>query len=88
MHGAVSLRFGDDKLFIGPKHNIYTFSLFYLVFLIWHYQLSVKFVMWIVKQKIENKQNHSLHIGTDDSTFGSAVRTSDTVINVLCLLQQ
>ena len=32
-------------------------SLFYLVYLIWYYYLSVKFVMWIVKQKIENKIN-------------------------------
>ena len=46
-----------DKLFIGPKHNIYTFSWFYLVALIWYYYLSVNFVMWIVQQKIENKWN-------------------------------
>ena len=26
-------------------------------YLIWNFYLSVKFVMWIVKQKIENKQN-------------------------------
>ena len=32
-------------------------SWFYLVYLIWYYYLSVKFVMWIVKQKIENKRN-------------------------------
>ena len=30
---------------------------FYLVYLIWYYYLSGKFVMWIVKQKIENKLN-------------------------------
>ena len=50
-------KLGDDKLFIGPKHNIYAFSWFYLVYLIWYYYLCVKFAMWIVKQKIENKQN-------------------------------
>ena len=27
------------------------------IWLIWYYFLSVKFVMWIVKQKIENKRN-------------------------------
>ena len=32
-------------------------SWFYLVYLIWYYYLLVTFVMWIVKQKIENKQN-------------------------------
>ena len=32
-------------------------SWFYLVYLIWYYYLSVKFVMWIVKMKIENKRN-------------------------------
>ena len=25
--------------------------------MIWYYYLSVKFVIWIVKQKIENKRN-------------------------------
>ena len=32
-------------------------SWFYLICLIRYYYLSVKFVMWIVKQKIENKRN-------------------------------
>ena len=32
-------------------------SWFYLVYLIWYYYLSVNFVVWIVKQKIENKWN-------------------------------
>ena len=32
-------------------------SWFYLVCLIWYYYFYVKFVMWIVKQKIENKRN-------------------------------
>ena len=49
----VSLSLSDDKLFIGPKHNIYAFSWFYLVNFIWCYNLSVKFVMLIVKRKIE-----------------------------------
>ena len=30
-------------------------SWFYLIYLIWYYNLSVKFLMWIVKQKIEEK---------------------------------
>ena len=34
-------KLGDDKLFIGPKHNIYAFSWFYLVYLIWYYYLFV-----------------------------------------------
>ena len=32
-----SLHLGDNKLFIGLKHNIYTFSWFYLVNLIWDF---------------------------------------------------
>ena len=59
MPWAVSLSLGDDKLFFRPKHNIY--ALFVILFglfdLIWYYYLSVKFVMWILKQKIENKRN-------------------------------
>ena len=43
-------------------------SWFYLVYLIWYYYLSVKFVIWIVKQKIENKQNlFKKAMGIDDS---------------------
>ena len=53
MPWAVSLSLGDDKLFFGPKHNIY--ALFMILFGL--FDLSVKFVMWIVKQKIENKRN-------------------------------
>ena len=56
MPQATSLCLGDNKLFIGPKHNIYALSYYYLVYLIWCHYLSVKFVMWIVKQKIEDKQ--------------------------------
>ena len=53
----MSLSLGDDKLFFGPKHNIYAlfmilFGLFDLILL-----FDVKFVMWIVKQKIKNKTN-------------------------------
>ena len=55
MPWAESSSLDDDKLFFGPKHNIYDW--FYLVCLIWYFYLSVKFVMWIVKQKIENKRN-------------------------------
>ena len=56
MPWAVSSSLSDDKLFFGPKHNIYSFFLilFGLFDLILY--LSVKFVMWIVKQKIENNQ--------------------------------
>ena len=53
MPWAMSSSFGDDKLFFGPKHNIY--ALFMILFGL--FDLSVKFVMWIVKQKIENKRN-------------------------------
>ena len=57
MPWAMSLSLGDDKLFFGPKHNIYAlfmilFGLFDLILL-----FDVKFVMWIVKQKIKNKTN-------------------------------
>ena len=51
----MSLGLGDNKLFIGPKQNTYNFSWFYLVYLIKYNFLCVKFIMWIVKQKIENK---------------------------------
>ena len=57
MPWAERLSLGDNNLFFGPKHNIYTFFMILLVYLIWYYYLSVKFVMWIVKQKIENKRN-------------------------------
>ena len=39
-----------------PNNNIYAFFMIHLVYLNWNYYLSVKFVMWIVSQKIENKQ--------------------------------
>ena len=51
MPWAGSSSLGDDKLFFGPKHNIV--ALFMILFGL--FDLSVKFVMWIVKQKIENK---------------------------------
>ena len=57
MPWAVSLSLSDNKLFLGPKHIIYIYSWFYFVYLVWYYYLSVKFVMWIVKRKIENKRN-------------------------------
>ena len=44
-----------DKLFFGPKHNIYALFMILFGLFVWYYYLSVKFVMWIVKQKIENK---------------------------------
>ena len=57
MPWAVSSSISDDKLFYRPKHNIITYFMIHLCFLVWYYYLSVKFVMWIVKQKIENKRN-------------------------------
>ena len=53
MPSAVSLSLSDDKLFFGPKHNIY--ALFMILFGL--FDLILLFVMWIVKQKIENKRN-------------------------------
>ena len=57
MPWAMSLSLGDNKLFSRPMHNIYAFFmiLFGLFDLILF--LSLKFIMWIVKQKIENKIN-------------------------------
>ena len=43
--------------FLDPSTTSTLSSWFYLVYLIWYYYLSVKFVLWIVKQKIENKRN-------------------------------
>ena len=43
--------------FLDPSTTSMLYLWFYLVCLIWYYYLSVKFVMWIVKQKIENKRN-------------------------------
>ena len=57
MPWAVSSSLGDDKLFFGPKHNIYALFMILFGLFVWYYYLSVKFVMWIVKQKIENKRN-------------------------------
>ena len=59
MPWAVHWSLGDNKHFFGPKQNIYAsfmilFGLFDLMLL-----FVCKFVMWIVKQKIENKQNVS-----------------------------
>ena len=53
----MDLSLADNKLFFGPKHNIYTFFMILIGFLIQYKYLSVKLVMWIVKQKIENKRN-------------------------------
>ena len=43
--------------FLDPSTTSMLYSWLYLVYLIWYYYLSVKFVIWIVKQKIENKRN-------------------------------
>ena len=48
------LSLGDDS-FLDPSKTSMLSSWLYLVYLIWYYYLSVKFVMWIVKQKMENK---------------------------------
>ena len=42
---------------LDPSTTSTLFTLFYLVYLIWYYYLSVKFVLLIVQQKIENKLN-------------------------------
>ena len=57
MPWATSLSLGDNKIFSFPSTRSTLSSWFYLVYLIWYYYLCVKFVMWIVKQKIENKIN-------------------------------
>ena len=57
MPWAVSLSLGDDKLFLDPSTTSTLSSWFYLVYLIWYYYLSLKFVIWIVKQKIEIERN-------------------------------
>ena len=57
MPWAMSSSLGDNKLFLDPSTTSTLYSLFYLVNLIQYYYLSVKFVIWIVKQKIENKRN-------------------------------
>ena len=57
MPWVVSSSLSDDKLFFGPKHNIYALFMILFGLFVWYYYLSVKFVMWIVKQKIENKIN-------------------------------
>ena len=57
MPWAMSSSLSDGKLFLDPSTTSKLYSWFYLVCLIWYYYLSVKFVMWIVKQKIENKRN-------------------------------
>ena len=54
---AVSSSLHDDKFFLDPSTTSTFYSRFYFVYLVWYYYLSVKFVMWIVKQKIENKRN-------------------------------
>ena len=61
MPWAMSSSLGDIKLFF-PSTTSMLYSWFYLVCLIWYYYLSVKFVMWIVKQKIENKRNLFIYI--------------------------
>ena len=57
MPWAMSLSLGDNKLFLDPSTTSMLSSWFYLVYLFWFYYLSVKFVMWILKQKLENKRN-------------------------------
>ena len=53
MPWALSSSLSDNKLFFRPKHNIY--ALFMILFGL--FDLILLFVMWIVKQKIENKRN-------------------------------
>ena len=42
--------------FLDPSTTSMLSSWFNLVYLIWYYYLSVKFAMWIMKQKTENEQ--------------------------------
>ena len=44
---------GSTNSFSDPSTTSTLSSWFYLVYLIWYFYLSLKFVMWIVKQKIE-----------------------------------
>ena len=55
--GFVAKVLSDDKLVIRPKHNIYTLCmiLFGLFDLILIFVCQIKFVTWIVKQKIDSK---------------------------------
>ena len=69
MPWAVSSSLDDDKLFLDPSTTSMLSSWFYLI---WYYYLSVKFVMWIVKQKIENKWNVTkikLYFNVSESSF-------------------
>ena len=52
MPTAMKLCLSDNKLFFRSKHNNYAFSWLNLVYLIRHDYLSVKFVMQIENQKI------------------------------------
>ena len=49
---AMSSSLSDNKLFFARKHNIYAF--FMILFGL--FEMILLFVMWIVKQKIENKR--------------------------------
>ena len=66
------------QFFLDPSTISTLSSWFYLVYLIWYYYLSVKFAMWIVKQKIENKQTFLKNLVTlkwmysDSTEFQSA----------------
>ena len=55
MPWAMSLSPGDDKLFFGPKHNIY--ALFMILFSLFDLILSFVCQICYLKQKIENKRN-------------------------------
>ena len=57
MPWAVSLGLGDDKLFFGTRNNIHVLFFMILFGLFDSMLLFVlKVVMWIVKQKLENKK--------------------------------
>ena len=71
---ALRLRLSDNKLFIRPKHNIYTFSWFYLVYLIWYYLPNLSCV-WcnrklkmnkIYFKKIKNHLVKNLHLAISE----------------------
>ena len=70
MPWALSSSLGDDRLFLDPSTTSMLSSWFYLVYLIWYYYFSVKFVMWIVNRKLKIKENYKkptyLFCGSDN----------------------
>ena len=57
---------------------------FYLIYLIWYYYFSVKFFMWIVKQKIENKRIFLYRVVSGKSSCKSTYRWSQFGFDPQC----